>query len=302
MSNNVFKAVTVDSCALLVEVNASVWSGRKLDRAVSDEIVQSKGAKSKGAARVTKNLLADRPELEAIAKHVGAARTYVYSHTLPWSDSGLRLLPTVEFVKFNDRMGQFEEEFDKMVSAFIDVYPTLITAQAMALGDMFSRDEYPTPQSMRRRFAFNVSYMPVPSAGDFRVDVGNEAQRELRERLDKLSEERLQRAVGDIKARLGEHLKRMSDRLTVDIEEDGTEKPRRFHASLIDTAHDLCELVRSLNVTMDTGLEAARAGLEDAVKGMTAEDLRASPASRTFVKSRVDNVLQSFAWTADDDE
>ena len=44
--------MNIDTCSLLVEVSVSVWSGRKLDKSVTDEVVQSKGAKAKSAARV----------------------------------------------------------------------------------------------------------------------------------------------------------------------------------------------------------------------------------------------------------
>lgn len=290
-------ARSIDTCALLVETSISVWTARKLDRGVTDEVLLNKHAGSKGAARVNKHLLSDRPELEKIQKHANAARQYLYTHTLPWSNSGLRLLPTAEFMKFNDRMLTFEDEFDTLVNEFVDIYPTLITAQAMALGDMFNRDDYPHADQMRRKFSFRVSYMPVPAAGDFRVDVGVEAQQELREQLERIADERVKGAVADIKARLGEHLERMSDRLTVDVDKDtGDAVPRRFHASLIDGAYELCDLVRTLNIVMDVDLETARRGLESALKTYTADDLRSSIAMREAVKRDVDGVLEKFIW------
>ena len=110
-----------------------MWTARKLDRGVTDEIIYGKNATAKDAARVNKHLLAGRPELEVIQKHVGMIRTYVYDNTLPWSDSGIRLLPTIKFLEFNDRMAQFEEDFTSLVNRFVTIYPTIITAQAMAL-------------------------------------------------------------------------------------------------------------------------------------------------------------------------
>lgn len=288
----------IDTSALLVEINISCWTARRLDRSISDEVNTEKRA-NRGAARVTKNLLADRPELEAIQKHCSAARTYLYTHTLPWSDSGLRLLPTIKFMKFNQRMGDFEAQFDDLVNSFIEVYPTLITAQAMALGDMFDRNEYPTPESIKRKFSFGVNFLPIPDAGDFRVDVGNAAQEELRVELQRLSDERVANAMSDIKARVGEHLERMSDRLTVDVQ-DGEEKPRRFHGSLIDTARDLCDLAKELNVVRDVELEKARLALKDAIKDYTADDLRDNFETRASVKKQVDRVLEKFVWEKDE--
>ena len=49
----------IDTCAMLVEFNTSVWTARKLDRKVSDEVISTKNAASKNAARVNKHLLAE---------------------------------------------------------------------------------------------------------------------------------------------------------------------------------------------------------------------------------------------------
>jgi hypothetical protein len=119
-------------------------------------------------------------------------------------------------MKFTERMNDFEEEMETLVKAFVVIYPTLITAQALALGDMFKRDDYPSANEMMTKFSFRVNYMPVPSSGDFRVDVGNQAQAELKARLESLTQERIDSAMADVRERLSTHLKRMSDRLTTD--------------------------------------------------------------------------------------
>jgi hypothetical protein len=283
----------LDTCAMLVEFNASVWTARKLDKSTTDEVVATKNATAKDAARVNKHLLAGRTELDVIQQMVGRARTYVYDHTLPWSDSGLRLLPTVNFVAFTERMNQFEEEFERLVTEFVTIYPTLISAQAMSLGDMFKRSDYPTANEMVTKFAFRIGFLPVPTAGDFRVDIGNDAQEELRTRLNAMAEERIESAMRDIRARLGDHMKRMSDRLTTDYVQ-GEAKQRRFHDSLVDGALELCDLTKALNVVGDTTLEAARKELEQALLGVTPQELRKNEYVRQDTKKAVDSILSKF--------
>ena len=283
----------LDTCAMLVEFNASVWTARKLDKSTTDEVVASKNAGAKDAARVNKHLLAGRTELDIIQQAVGRARQFVYDNTAPWSDSGLRLLPTVNFMKFTERMNEFEEEMESLVKAFVAIYPTLITAQALALGDMFKRDDYPTANEIMTKFSFRVNYMPVPSSGDFRVDVGNQAQAELKARLESLTQERIDSAMADVRERLSTHLKRMSDRLTTDYV-NGEAKQRRFHDTLVDGALELCDLTKSLNVTNDVALETARSQLEQLLVGVTPADLRKNEAIRQDVKKNVDAILDKF--------
>jgi hypothetical protein len=285
----------IDTCAMLTEFNASVWTARKLDKSATEEVVTAKNAGAKDAARVNKHLLAGRNELEVIQSMVGRARAFVYDNTLPWSDSGLRLLPTANFEKFVAKMNDFEEEFTTLVTNFVDIYPTLITAQAMALGDMFKRDEYPTQNEIMTKFAFRVNYMPVPTAGDFRVDVGNAAMDDIKAKLARLAEERVEEAMKDVRARLGEHLKRMSDRLTTDWVA-GEAKQRRFHDSLVDGALELCDLTKNLNVVNDQELESARATLEQLLCGVTPDELRKNHAVRQDTKKAVDDLLSKFSF------
>ena len=284
----------IDTCAMLVEVNICQWSARKLDKSTTDEVLATKQAGDKGAARVNKHLLAGRPELEGITQYVGQVRQYVGNNTLPWSDSGLRLLPTAKFMEFTTTLRDMEDKYAELVNDFVSVYPTLITAQAMALGNMFNRNDYPSADDIRRRFSFNVNYMPVPTAGDFRIDVGNDAQKELQDKLTKLADERVDNAMRDIRGRLHEHLTRMSDRLGSDIVA-GEIKPRRFSESLIDHAHELCSLARDLNLTNDYELEQARLALQNTIRGLDIKDLRKDMPTRNDTKAQVDAILSKFS-------
>ena len=283
----------IDTCAMLVEFNASVWTARKLDKKTTDEVVTSKNAAAKDAARVNKHLLAGRNELDVINTYVGSVRTYVYENTMPWSDSGIRLLPTASFLTFSQRMADSEQTFFSYVEDFIRVYPSLITAQAMALGDMFKRDDSPDVSEIERKFNFRLNFMPVPRAGDFRVDVGNDAQKELQEKLAKLADERVEAAMADVRERLKTHLMRMQDRLGYD-NVDGDRKTRKFHDSLVTGALELCDMVKHLNIINDTTLDQARVGLVQALQGVDAKELRTNEAVRDDVRKNVDALLNKF--------
>ena len=285
----------IDSCALLVEFNASVWTARKLDKNATDEVVVSKRAGAKDAARVNKHLLAGRNELDVIQKHVNAVRTYVYENTLPWSDTGIRLLPTSKFMDFNDRMGKLEEEFVELVNDFVQVYPSLITAQAMALGDMFDRSEYPSAGEMSHKFSFRLNFMPVPKAGDFRVDVGNEAQEELQKKLAKLADERIELAMKEARERLKSHLERMMERLKVE-EVNGKVTKSRIHDTLIEGGLELCDVLKALNLTNDPVLEKARATLESVLRTVDVDDLRKHDSARVEVRTQVAEIMDKFKF------
>lgn len=288
--------LALDTCTVLCVLTCSVWTARKLDRKVSDEVVHDKSAGAKGAARVNKSLMAGRTELTDIQSIVGAARNYLYGNTVPWSDAGQRLLPAVRLLKVDQRMSDYKAEFDAKVAEFVDIYPSLITAQAMALGDMFDRNEFPTATQIASKFAFSCEYEPVPSAGDFRVDIGNTALEELRARLEASADARVQRATDDVRLRLVEHLERMSERLITDTDDAGAPKARRFHDTLVSNAFELCDLVGDMNITQDPKLAQARSKLETALTGCSAQTLRQDDTKREDVRQTVNEVLDLFKF------
>ena len=274
---------------MLVELNIGNWTANKLDRQVSDEVDLSKGTKVK-AGNYRKNLLAGVKELEDIKNFVGNFRNWHYKQTIPWSDSGIRLLTLKQYINYTSEVNTKMQEFNTLKNHFVTMYPTLISQMAFQLGSLFNRDEYPNQDEIERKFYFNVNYFPLPEAGDFRVDVGNEAMAELQTQYTSHYDNKLKEAMADIWKRLHTTLTHLSDRL--ESSDDGAKKV--FRDSLIGNATELCGMLTNLNVTNDPQLEQARKDLEQALLGITAKDLRDSVLVRQDVRSRVNEILNKF--------
>lgn len=278
---------TLNAC--LCELNISTWTARKLDKNVSREVKQSKGAHSDEAARVNKYLMAGMNNLKQITDYVALVRAEFYRRTLPWSDSGQRLVPMTQFFDLKQWVNEAEAEFTQMVSQFLVDYPTLISAQAFQLGAMFDRTDYPSVDDIADRFRFKVVFLPLPTAGDFRVDAPNEIVASMKRTYDAMYKERVAEAQRDLWTRVYDTLKHMSDRLGY----DSKGKKNIFRDSLVENALELCELLRVLNVTNDPELDQARSWLESILIGVTPDELR-DTGIRDEVKAQVDNALN--AW------
>lgn len=287
----------VARAAMLVDLNIAVYSGRKQDKATQGEVTAAKGSASKKAASVYKNLFAECKELDAITKFQARARAEHYKLTLPWNDHGARLLPTAALQDYKRTMNRYQNEFDQLVLAFLDKYDTLVAAAAFQLGTLFDRDEYLSRTQVARRFRMDISFTPLPTAGDFRLDIESEVQQELVQQYEKRLQAQLTQATQDSWTRLYEALKRMSDRLT--IEEDG--KKRVFHDTMVTGAQELCELLTAMNVTQDPSLEKARRQLEAVLSGVTPKELREEDSTRIQTKQRVDEILSAFDWGVESD-
>lgn len=275
--------------AAIVELNISTWTARKLDKQTSKEVKLSKGANSDDAARVNKNLLAGMNNLKRVTDFVALTRNEFYNLTLPWSDSGQRLVPMAQFFDLKKWINDKQNTYEQLVSEFLRDYPTLISAQAFQLGALFDRNEFPSVEEIADKFRFRVGFLPLPTTGDFRVDAPNEIVEEMRTQYESMVQERVAQVSQDLWTRLHDTLRHMSDRLGY----DDTGKAKIFRDSLVTNAVDLCDLLKKLNVTNDPKLESARASLESVLLGVDAGELRREGA-RDEVKQKVDSVLADW--------
>lgn len=278
--------------AMLVSLNISVYSGRKQDKRTQAEVVLAKGSGSARAASVYKNLFSDCPELDAISKFQARARQQHYRLTLPWDDNGQRLLPTKAMFDYKAEMNRFESEFELLVEAFLDKYDTLVAAAAFKLGTLFDRDEYPTRDHIAPKFRYDLAFTPLPTAGDFRLDIESDVQNQLASQYEERMKLQVEAANHDAWNRLHSALTHIKDRLTLD--EAG--KRRVFHDTTITNALDLCGVLTHLNVTQDPELERARQMLEDTLTGVDLKDLRKVDGERLTVLAKVTDTLGMFDW------
>jgi hypothetical protein len=289
-----FSASKLSSSALIVNMSLSVWTGRKLDKRVSEEVDQAKSTKTR-AGNYHKNLLAGSGKLEQITKIANACRAWMYTTTQPWGDNGDRLLPVSALLEFKSRLADYEQQFGTAVNDFLNDYDTLVAAAAFQLGDLFNREDYPTRESITAKFAFRYSLTPLPQAGDFRVDVGNDGLRELQEQYEQVMHDRVTGAMREAWDRLYEVLERMSDRLSDDTDDNGDVKRKIFRDSLIDNAVEICGLLKTFNITGDLRMDEMRRQLEDALKNVDAQSLRDSDHLRQQTKAKVDALLDKFS-------
>jgi len=280
---------SISSSATLVELGISKWTGRKLDKRASADVASANYA-SDGVANVHKKLLGNCAELKAIDTLVSDARNTHYSMTMPWSDSGLRLLTTKAYFKYHETMTEIQSNFDDCVSTFLQAYDWEITQAQAKLGDLFNRDDYPTTDSLSRKFGFRLSYMPLPDAGDFRLDINTEAQTEMKSHYETYYTTQLNNAMNDIWQRAFKSLSRMSERLDYASHED----KKLFRDTLVTNVLDIVDLLSVCNITNNIQMEAMRMKLEDTLQGVTPDALREDAYLRAETKKSIDEAIKSL--------
>ena len=279
-------SISIASSAVLIDLNISVWTARKLDKNVSKEIDVNKNTTIK-AGNYNKHILAGSDQLDAITKLANEIRDWHGRQTLPWSDAGTRLLPMTNFFDYKQQLGVYEAEFKSRINTFIQQYPNIIQGMAFKLGKLFDRAEYPDADKIASKFNLRYTIMPVPETNDFRVDIADDIRNEMQQEYQKAYEGRVEAAMSDAWSRLHTTLEHMIDRLS------GNEK-KIFRNSLVDNALELTNLLTRLNVTKDPRLEKARQELEQSLVGVTADELRDSLGARQEILSRVNQIMETI--------
>lgn len=282
---------SLQSSAMLLHVNISMYTGRKADKKTKEEVISDKGARTKNAASVYKSLFAGDADLEAIGTFAAKARRDIAAVTLPWSDSGVRMVSTRNFFEVSQLLSSLRVEFEALVSKFVSGYALKVSNAAFALGDLFDRSEYPDPAEIRHRFAFNFSFEPVPSSNDFRVDLHNEAVEMLKSHYSKTAQQRVDAAMQDVWQRVMDEATRLRDKLIVP--EEG-KRPRIFE-STFDGFKDLIGSLHALNITNDPDLEATRVQLKNTLDNVDIGSIRESDEVREAVKAQMQRVLDKFS-------
>jgi hypothetical protein len=288
------ETIGIQTSAMLVELNISSWTARKLDRRVSDEVDATNATRAR-AGNYNKNLLAGTQVLDSIIKYAAQARAWHNRQTIPWSDNGLRLLPMPLFLDYKAQLNTLEQNYNKLVDNFIEAYPNLVSAAAFNLGDLFNRDEYPDAEVVRRKFGFAYYFTPVPMAGDFRVDTSEAALQELKEHYESQYNSRLENAMQDVWQRMFDCLTHMKDRLTDEVVA-GDVKKKIFRDSLIENAMELINIMPALNLTNDPKLTQATQDLKRALLGVDVKTLRDNGTVREDVRMQVEEILGKFQF------
>lgn len=270
--------------ALLVSLNISQWTARKLDKRESAEVEARNGTVA-GAARVTKSLLPMSASLDRIHKMTGNIRTAYYKNTLPWID-GMGIIKTEGYLEFTRMMGALKAEWDDAVADFVLAYPSLYEDAKFLLGSLHKAEDYPDPATIASKFRMDVSFYPVPSAADWRVDIADSAMDKLREQITEKVMESQARAMKEAWQRLYDVVSKAHERLSV--------PDNIFRDSLIENARELCAVLPTLNIADDPDLERLRRELEGSLCQYDPDDLRKSDFARKHASDKLAEIMSKM--------
>ena len=271
--------------AMLVELTIRQWTARKHDKSASNTVKSAHQIAGDGG-KYNKLLIAKRA-LERINRCANELRQTHYRFTLPWGDKGQHLLPARLFMEYRQAVDASRQEFQKEADEFISYYNYWVDEARDRLGTLFDPLDYPSADEARSRFSIHLDILPVPEAGDFRVEVAKEEREELIANIQAASQHRQAEANKACYVRVREVLERMKNQCTVERS--------RITEALVEDVRDLTQVMDDLNVNEDPELTRITREIRDGLV-FQVDDLRKNPALRKEAQDRADTILKSLPW------
>ena len=258
--------------AMLICLHITMWTARKHDKRVSEEVAQSHEANT-NAGRYNKHLLDQAEKLEELRTLAGQIRQYFYKVTLPWTDEGYRLLPSHLYFEFTNQMSEFKTGYGQLVREFLDAYPSYREQARSSLGLLYRDSDYPDWSKLTEKFDLTTDILPIPCGEDFRVTLGAEEKARVAREIDQQVKQSLTRGMCELWSRLMQAVAHLAAQL---------ERPKaRLHTSTLRNVTEIANLVPLLNVTKDEELTALAQETNSRLASFTRQDLAEHPAART---------------------
>lgn len=279
--------------AMLVDLNISTWEARKTDKRVTDAVLNANRA-DVSAGRFHKYLL-PREALAGVQTAVNAARQTIQEMTLPWTDTGPRILHSAAYFTLMEKMQRCRYAFEEAVDDLIVKYPLYVADAAMHLGDMFQPDEYPASEEVRAKFGFEIVVLPLPSAADFRVALSDDTLAQIRADIERQTANAMGAATRNAWDRIAKVAGHLAERLRLYRVDETGRVQNHFKESSVENLRELVEILPHLNVTGDPEMERVRQDLEKTIAGIGADDLRESEFLRESRATELERILDSMS-------
>lgn len=237
---------------LLVDLQIRSWSGKRTDKAASDELLTAKNATRDGGAFVKKLLASADAELKCVHQMAASLRHFVYAKTLPWTSTtegvkrGERLIASTMAMGFLQDMKGQKKEYDDAVRALVAVWDLRVGQAIQNLGLLANSVDYPTATEIPDMFSVRIDMRPIPAYSDFtRLNIPVQLAQGLAERHAQTAQIQVANAMNEMRDRMLVEL----ERINVQMTKHATGEKTRLYESLITNMQGLVQMARNMNLT-----------------------------------------------------
>lgn len=276
----------LNESAVIASLHVRMLQATKFDRQATQQLESQYGIAS-GITKVKKVLIPDDPLLAEMKTIANQARNYHYDHTLPWQWKGGQMLPSAFYMEYTRIMADFIREFDDKADQFCNqaYYEAAVTKAMLMLKGIARQEDYPSPRSIRSHFMAAINIDPIPSSGDFRVDLhASELQA-----LEKGFRQREEKLIQDAREHLYKRLLGYAEHAKTKL---GDPKAK-FHYTLPKNIAEFTRVCESLNISDDKVLNDLANELKP-IGDIDAKDLREDEQIRREAAQTATNAVEKI--------
>lgn len=280
--------------AMLASLHTGSWSGKLVDREVTDEVADSYKAE-KDAGRYSKQIVATR-FLRSVNSKIDAARVAHRTLTLPWDDDGTRILSTHGYVQYTEQMRLARLAVEAASEQFLKGMPEYIAEARTRLGNMFNNEDYPQVSDMKGKFYIDVEIKPLPEAADFRAKLTDVSVKAITKDIEARCDARLRKAMDDIYVRIADVTGKMAEKLKAYEPTAGDEKTKNnFRDTLVYNVGKVADLIPVLNITDDPRLTKLHEQLNKELLEHSPEILKADAKVRKRTADAAERIFKKVS-------
>jgi hypothetical protein len=274
------------SKALIASLNIGTWSGRKYDKKATNIVMENVNATG-DCGRFNK-LLVEHEAILKVYRIAAKARIFHYTHSLPWTDEGSRLLPTKAYTMYVNGINEHIQIFWAAVDEFCQIYDSLVDIAKARLADLWNSDDYPTVDQIRGKFHMNISFsfLPDPKT-DFRLNLSDVEVDKVRASMAQAVLDTEKTAQRELWLRMNRVVARIVDRLG--------DPDKVFKKTTFENIDELERHVEILNVTEDQDIENTMKKIRDELTQYDPDEIRKHTNVRKIVHDRAKGILDTIS-------
>jgi hypothetical protein len=203
------------------------------------------------------------------------------------------MLPVANFTNYTNLFREARHTYDTLLATFIAEFPALkdqaireATEEAVRTGNprrLLTDADF--PRDVQNEYAFGIQYKPVPSGGDWRVELSQAEIEVLAANTEASAKRAFEDAHRDAVKRLYDVVYKMHEKLA--------QPEAIFRDTLIGNARELCDVLTRLNISNDPQLETLRRAT-DALATVQPDTLRNDAVTRIQTANDAQSILDSM--------
>lgn len=271
--------------AMLVQLNISQWTARKMDKGASEQTADMYKAERSEVSTYKSTI--QKKHLDKIQKIVGKARTMHYKYTSPYPCSkGQAILATKMLQDYMSEGSALTREFNNAVHDFLNVYREVQAEAKVALGDLYNEFDYPSEEQLARKFNISYDFAPIPQGAHFQIAIDAEELAEMQKDIEEKVKDSMNMAMDDLWRRIYKVTAALKERMTPEAGQDKT-----FRDTLISNIAELADILPKMNIAGDVELDAMADELKKELAAYDPEELRQDRGKRKEAARKADAIM-----------